>query len=308
MLALRVLSAAVDKYRPIITHLVITRRCNLSCTYCFEYDKVSPPVPLEVLKERIDHLARLRSIFVTLTGGESLLHPDVAALVAHVRARGMTPFVNTNAYLLTVDHIRAFNRAGLYGMQISIDNVRPNDVSKKSLKVLMPKLRLLRDHADFRVRINSVLGSGPPEEAIEVTRAALDLGFDSNCSLVRDGAGAAKALDAGARRAYDQIRGMGKRAPWFLDDDFTIPLLRDGQVDWKCRAGARTFHVCENGLVHLCAPRSGNPGIPIAEYTEAHIREAFHTPKPCAATCPVAYAHQASKLDRLRSQDPADIR
>src|SRR5688572_3845201 len=91
--ALKLLSAAVDPYRPIITHLLITRRCNLSCTYCFEYDKVSKPVATALLKERIDHLARLRSIFVTLTGGESLLHPDVVELVAHVRARGMTPFV-----------------------------------------------------------------------------------------------------------------------------------------------------------------------------------------------------------------------
>src|SRR5262249_12745075 len=164
--ALQVLSAAVDTDRPLITHLVITRRCNLSCTYCFEYDKVSPPVPYDLLCERIDHLARLRSIFVTLTGGESLLHPDVARLVAHVRARGMTPFVNTNAYLLTRKWIDAFNAAELAGMQISIDNVRPNAQSKKSLELVLPKLRLLAAHARFRVRINTVLGSGPPEEAV----------------------------------------------------------------------------------------------------------------------------------------------
>jgi MoaA/NifB/PqqE/SkfB family radical SAM enzyme len=75
----QVAAAAIDPDRPLVTHLVITRRCNLSCGYCFEYDKVSKPVPLDVLKVRIDHLAKLRSIFVTLTGGESLLHPDAAS-------------------------------------------------------------------------------------------------------------------------------------------------------------------------------------------------------------------------------------
>ena len=79
-LLLRLLGAAAfDPYRPLVTNLVITRRCNLSCGYCQEYDKVSPPVPTAVLKARIDHLRRLRSVMVTLTGGESLLHPDAAA-------------------------------------------------------------------------------------------------------------------------------------------------------------------------------------------------------------------------------------
>src|SRR5438445_9894343 len=84
--------AALDKDRPLIANLIVTRRCNLSCGYCFEYDNVSAPVPLAVLEERVDHLARLRTVFVTLTGGESLLNPDVDQVVAHVRAKGMVPF------------------------------------------------------------------------------------------------------------------------------------------------------------------------------------------------------------------------
>jgi sulfatase maturation enzyme AslB (radical SAM superfamily) len=135
-IALDLVSSAFDTTRPLVTNLIITRRCNLSCGYCFEYDKVSPPIAMATLRERIDHLARLRAVFVTLTGGESLLHPEADAIVAYVRERGMTPFLNTNGYLLTVDWIERLNRAGLYALQISVDNVTPNEVSKKSLKTL----------------------------------------------------------------------------------------------------------------------------------------------------------------------------
>jgi len=258
-IVLDLVSAAVDSDRPLITHLVITRRCNLSCGYCFEYDKVSKPVPLDVLKQRIDHLAKLRSVFVTLTGGESLLHPDAIELVRYVREQGMTPFLNTNGYLLTRSIIEGLNEAGLYGLQLSIDNARPNDVSKKSLKPLMPKLRLLAQYAKFHVRINTVLGSSPPEEALEVARTVVAFGFDSNCSLVRDETGALIQPDPRTRAAYEEIRGLGRRLPAFLDDDFTQKLLDQGSMQWKCRAGARTFMVCENGLVHLCQPRMGKP-------------------------------------------------
>jgi MoaA/NifB/PqqE/SkfB family radical SAM enzyme len=298
----KLLIAALDRDRPIVTHLVITRRCNLSCTYCFEYDKVSPPVPTTVLEQRIDHLARLKSVFVTLTGGESLLHPDAIRLVGHVRERGMIPFLNTNGYLLTRAHVDGLNDAGLHAMQLSIDNAKPNAVSKKSLKTLLPKLQLLARHAKFRVRINTVLGSSPPEEALEVARTVVALGFDSNCSLVRDDTGALIPPDDATRAAYAEIRRLGGRLPVFLGDNYTQRLLEDGTMQWKCRAGARTFLVCADGLVHLCQPRMGNPGIPLLDYTVDDIRRAFAAPKPCAATCPIAYAHHASKLDGWRAQ------
>lgn len=301
-LAAKLAAAALDRDRPIVTHLVVTRRCNLSCGYCFEYDKVSAPVPRAVLEQRIDQLARLGSVFVTLTGGESLLHPDIVELVRYIRARGMEPFLNTNGYLLTRELVEGLNDAGLYALQLSIDNARPNEVSKKSLKPLRPKLRLLARHARFRVRINTVLGSSPPEEALEVARTVIAYGFDSNCSLVRDDTGALKPTDAATRAAYEEIRGLGRRLPAFVDDDFTRTLLDHGTVAWKCRAGARTFLVCEDGLVHLCQPRMGNPGTPLADYTVADIRREFDAPKPCAATCPIAFAHIASRLDGWRPQ------
>ncbi len=286
-----------------MAHMVITRRCNLACGYCHEYDKTSAPVPLAELKLRVDHIAKLRTVFVTLTGGESLLHPDLVQLVAYVRARGMTPLVNTNGFLLTRDNITRLGEAGLYGLQLSIDTVEPNRTTKKSLKTLLPKLRLLAEHATFRVRINSVLGAEDPDQAVEVARVAVSLGFDAKCSLVRDGHGAVMKLDARGRRAYDEIRSLGARAPRYLSEDFQAALIDDGEVEWKCRGGARYFTVCEDGLVHLCESSYGSPGKPLAEYGQADIEQAFHMRKSCSVTCAVAYAHQASRVDRCRRQD-----
>ena len=59
--------------------IVPIRRCNQACTYCNEYDKHSPPVALATMRERIDHLARLRTANIEISGGEPLLHPDLVA-------------------------------------------------------------------------------------------------------------------------------------------------------------------------------------------------------------------------------------
>jgi pyruvate-formate lyase-activating enzyme len=299
--------AALHPARPLMANLIVTRRCNLACGYCFEYARDAALVPAAALRERIDHLARLRTALVTLTGGEPLLHPELEGLVAHVRARGMVPVMNTNGYLLTADRIDALAAAGLFALQISIDNLEPSRASRKSLRPLWPRLRLLAERARFRVRVNTVLqpraaGAGAPSEAVAVARAALALGFDAKCSLVRDAAGAAVPLDPATRAAYAEICALGRRSSPLLSEAFQRALLADGAVDWRCRAGARYFHVCEEGLVHYCSSNWGRPGVPLADYGPADLARAFATAKPCAATCTQAYAHQASWIDEWRGQ------
>src|SRR5437879_12002028 len=88
------------------------------------------------------------------------MHPELDDVIRRIRANGMVAGLITNGYLLVAERIQRLNRAGLEWLQISIDNVNPDDVSKKSLKVLDRKLELLAEHADFHVNINSVVGSG----------------------------------------------------------------------------------------------------------------------------------------------------
>lgn len=300
--ARRLVAAALDKDRPLMAHMVVTRRCNLSCGYCTEYDKVSPPVPIAELKARVDHLAALGTVFITLTGGETLLHPQIVELVRYIRQRKMIAALNTNGYLLTRERIIELGEAGLYAMQISVDNVTPNEVSKKSLKPLRPKLLLLARHATFRVRVNTVLGAAPPSECLEVARYVTRLGLEAKCSFARDPEGHLLPVSDEGRAVYDEITAMSRKGTTVLREDFQIALLRHGQLEWKCRAGARFFTICEDGLVHLCTPKMGLGAKPLLDYTVEDIREAFETPKPCAATCPVTYAHQGSSLDGWRSQ------
>ncbi|MBS2024211.1 MAG: radical SAM protein [Deltaproteobacteria bacterium] len=295
-------AALFDPYRPLMANLVVIRRCNLSCSYCTEYDSVSPPVAFDTLQKRVGHLARLRTLVVTLTGGEPLLHPDLARVVRSVRDFGMTPAMNTNGFLLTREWIDALNDAGLYAMQVSVDGVLPNADSVKSLKTLEPKLRLLADHARFRVRVNTVLGAAPADEALAVVRAVTAMGLEAKCSLKRLPDGTLAPLDEHTRTVYEQISRVGGRQPGVFDESFQDAMLAGRAREWKCRAGARFFHVDEEGRVDLCAPKRGSPGRPLDEYDEDDLERAFHARKACEARCPVAYAHQLSRVDMLRTQ------
>src|SRR5260370_12018557 len=109
---------------------------------------------------RLDRLADLGTTVGSISGGEPLMHPELDEIVAHIRKRRMMAGMITNGYLLTAARIERLNQAGLEHMQIRIDNVMPDDVSKKSLKGLDKKLQLLPEHAQVHHNIKSVVGGG----------------------------------------------------------------------------------------------------------------------------------------------------
>jgi MoaA/NifB/PqqE/SkfB family radical SAM enzyme len=288
---------------PVLAHIIPMRRCNLACAYCNEFDDHSKPVPIETMRQRLDRLAGLGTSIVTVSGGEPLLHPDLDLIVSHVRRRGMIAGLITNGYLLTADRVKRLNRAGLDHLQISIDNVLPDEVSKKSLKVLDRKLQVLAEHAHFHVNINSVVGGGirNPQDALVVGRRALQLGFTSTVGIIHDGDGQLAPLGEGEREVYQAMRAMEKssyaRINYFQDN-----IAQGKENGWRCRAGSRYLYVCEDGLVHYCSQQRGYPAKPLMEYTLEDIRREYRTAKTCAPRCTVACVHQVSYIDFWRGK------
>lgn len=290
---------------PILAQVVPIRRCNLDCTYCNEYDKTSPPVPTEEMLRRIDHLGRLGTTIITLSGGEPTLHPDLDAIIRRIRERGAIATLITNGLLLTPEYIDRLNRAGLDYLQISIDNVMPDEVSKKSLKVLDRKLQWLAKGAEFGVTINSVLGAGVtnPEDAFVIGTRARQLGFTSTIGILHDHSGQLKALTADHRSVYERFKKLG--APLFSFnhfDSFQRNISHGTPNQWHCRAGGRFLYICEDGLVHYCSQQRGRPGIPLADYTVDDLRREAATPKGCAPFCTISCVHQTAMLDGFRER------
>jgi len=287
---------------PVQVHIIPMRRCNLSCTYCNEFDDHSDPVPLEEMYRRIDRLASFGTTLIVISGGEPLLHPQLDEIIQRIRRRGMLAALITNGYLLTAERIERLTRDGLDHLQISIDNVQPDDVSMKSLKVLDQKLRLLAEHADFHVNINSVLGSGVKnsEDTLVVARRALEFGLTSTVGIIHDGHGQLKPLGDRERGIFEEIMAMGKRSYSRLNH-FQWDIAHGRAHNWRCRAGARYLYICENGLVHYCSQQRGAPGVPLAEYTMDDIRREFYTPKSCAPYCTISCVQQTAMMDNWRA-------
>ncbi|MEO8070535.1 MAG: radical SAM protein [Acidobacteriota bacterium] len=298
----------VDTDHPLLVQIIPMRRCNIDCGYCNEFDKVSKPVPFEIMEARVEKLAALGTSVLAFSGGEPLMHPRLDDIIRSIRKNGMIAGLITNGYFLSPKRIKALNEAGLDYLQISIDNIEPDEVSKKSLRLLDKKLQWLAQFADFDVNINSVVGGGVkyPEDARVINLRARELGFSTSLGIIHDGEGLLKAMGGRERKVFDDVtraisgKGQVLKNLYSGIRGFQENLVDGKPNDWYCRAGARYLYICEHGLVHWCSQQRGTPGIPLMDYTIDNIRKEFMAPKWCAPYCTIGCVHRVSTMDYWR--------
>ncbi len=282
---------------PLDAQLIVTRRCNLSCGYCSEYDNFSEPVPVDELKRRIDALHRLGSVNITMLGGEPLMHPEIAELVAYAGRRSNTSVV-TNGFLLRNNIIEALNKAGLNNLTVSIDTLHadPTRYIQKSLRSLRTRLERLKRLARFDVHVTAVLCESSRDDFRQLMREIESFGFRMSVNLVHNSKGYVAIQGEPYLDLYEHFYREGQPFT-HLDYEYGRKLLQGERPDWKCRAGARYLYVDEFGKVQLCASQQGRLGKPIEEYTATDLREHSKTYKGCEEGCSVGCAYRCSLVD-----------
>lgn len=280
--------------RALYCQLIVTRRCNLACAYCNEFDKVSQPVPYEELVRRMDHLVdELGVTIMDFLGGEPLLHPRIADLVAHAKEKGCWTNIITNGMLLSRELIEALNRAGLDSMAVSIDRIHPTEFSHKGLKPLRRKLRALRERARFQVETNTVLCEETFDEFEPLVLALKEMGFPVRCGV----------------RHYDGKLDLNERVAekleWFHSHfrhwriapmlDLHRARIEGRDPEWTCTGGYKFLYVDEFGTVKACSQVGLERPVNVMEMRVEDLK-ANDAPKGCEKECGVSCVIQTSLI------------
>lgn len=114
-----------EKHIPFFSSIELTSRCNLRCTFCYLDHSDTDELSTEEIKDYLDQLARLGSLFLSLTGGEPLLRKDFWEIVRHADNLGFALNLKTNGTL--IDEKTAERIAGLsfYRVDISLLGATP---------------------------------------------------------------------------------------------------------------------------------------------------------------------------------------
>lgn len=280
--------------RALYCQLIVTRRCNLACGYCNEFDKVSAPVPHELLVQRMDHLIdNLGVTIMDFLGGEPLLHPRISDLVAHAHERGCWTNIITNGFLLSDELVNKLNLAGLDSMAVSIDRITPTDFTHKGLVPLRRKMARLREAARFNVEVNVVLCEETLDEFEMIVEEIKRLGFPVRCG-VRHYEGRME-LSGALQQKFDWFQQNFRHwriAPML---DLHRARLSGNPREWKCSGGYKFLYVDEFGTVRACSQVHLTERRNVLEMTTQHLK-ANDCHKNCERECGVSCVIQTSLL------------
>ena len=151
--------------RPVVVDLVVTKACNLACTFCKDYEH---PGARKVERERFEKVAK--ELFPTArwlnicSGGEPYLHTGLEDLLRLAKRYKVKNWVLSNAMLLKEDRMRAIFEEGLIDSHgFSIDGIEPETVETIRVNA---KMETLLEKLDMVLRLREEVGKGKPEIVI----------------------------------------------------------------------------------------------------------------------------------------------
>jgi len=298
----------------------LTPVCNMDCRMC--YVRMSPAQqqaigPLHTGEEWLElaHVCRDRGmVFLLLTGGEPLLHPDFIHVLTEINRMGIVTTVNTNGTLINESIVSDLRRAGASRLNITLYGASDETYDRlcgnpRGFSQVSNAVSLLCA-AGIDVKINMSITPYNVDDLEQMLAWCKSRKLQVQCStymfppIRKDGSriGVNDRMtpqDAAYTGLMSDYYRMGRELfktsleaetyPRMADDDCMIPVEGRGV---RCRAGGCTFWVTWNGVMMPCGIMPAEEGINAFEvgFDKAweHVKaytDAIRMPAKCAA-CP----------------------
>jgi MoaA/NifB/PqqE/SkfB family radical SAM enzyme len=264
-------------YVPHVVAWNLTRRCNLECAHCYisagPRESATSELETEDCLRIVDELLAVNPApMLILSGGEPLLRHDLTQIAAYASQRGATVVVGTNGTLLTDERIAGLRAAGVRGVAVSVDSLRPayHDRFRHgpgSLDDALAALGRLRAHRlDFLIQTTATKGNRAELERLAQWSAEQGAVAFNCYFLVATGRGAGlsdlapaeyEAVLADLTRWQRQYRGQmmvrAKCAPHFMRHvhvaDPQSPILN---YQTRCPCGTQYCRITPDGKLTPC--------------------------------------------------------
>jgi len=162
----------------------LTNACPQACAYCYNRERRGQAMDTATILRAVRELQELGVCWLGLTGGEPLLNPDIARIVASA-ADGCAVKLFTTGSTLTSEKARELKQAGLFSVSVSLDHWLPEIHDRNrglagAFATALNAIRLFRETGGIQVGVSAVVSrdmirDGQVEEFLEFLQG---LGID----------------------------------------------------------------------------------------------------------------------------------
>jgi MoaA/NifB/PqqE/SkfB family radical SAM enzyme len=260
---------AEERRIPLCGGLGLTTRCNLHCAHCFlgpqrhtRDAETAPELRTDRILSILDEVTEAGCLFMLLTGGEPLLHPDFAEIYAHARTRGLNVTVFTNGTLVDDATIALFREyppkvveVSLYGATAATYE-RISGVPGSHARCLAGIRRLYA--GNIRLVLKTTLMTLNRDEIPAMREFARSMGLQLRMSPgiipTLDGEQVPLALRVSPDEAVRiELEEEGRLEEW--QDSLARAHRkgpRRGDSLYRCAAGLRSFYINDHGFLRPC--------------------------------------------------------
>lgn len=264
--------------KPVLCNYYVTYRCNATCGFCDIWERPSPYVTPENVRDNLRDLRRLGVRVIDFTGGEPLLHRQLDQLLAEAKQQGFITTLTTNALLYPkqAEQLRSLVDMLHFSLDSPVASEHDRSRGVKCFDKVMESIAVARnlgERPDILFTVfehNTHQIQAVYEEICQPNGLVLILNpvFDYN------------GVETGGQlseSALQQLSWWGRQKGVYLNEGF-VQLRRDGGNNTNkpvCRAGSTTLVISpENKLVLPCY-HLGLKEMPI----EGNLYELYRSPE-----------------------------
>lgn len=239
---------------PVLCNYYVTYRCNAKCSFCDIWEKPSPYVTLENVKENLAHLKRLGVSVIDFTGGEPLLHREIHLFFEEAKKLGFITTLTTNGLLYPkyAEKLRGNVDMLHFSLDSPIEEEHNASRGVACYNKVMESIAIAKDLGEkpdilFTVNTGNI---GQIQQVYEEITRPNGLMLLLNPIFEYNQVGSELAAED-----LDKLERWGKKSMVYINQAF-LDLRKDGgnQVtDPVCKAGSSTVVISpENKLVLPC--------------------------------------------------------
>lgn len=272
-------------YQLKVIQLQLTNKCNMSCAHC--YAESGRPLPREMTTSAvfnlIDEFVDLGGCRLFLTGGETLLHKNLDAVISYAKSRHLFVYLSTNGFSLTEGRVDQLVKLGVGSVNVSIDgdNDETHDRFRGRRGGFKKALRSLKLFSERGIPCGSqtTLFKGNLTQSENIFNAMYSMGVRS-CFFVRmmpQGRGKVHADLIPTLEEYRFAREneyLNRRLQYRMD---VYPKrFRQGAIGKRCSAGVSQMYIRADGSCYPC-PSLEMQELNLGNYPEASLSEIWNS-------------------------------